>query len=153
MGDDAFRCSCASNLVADAVLGLQRRCPGSRAREPIVPQGRVTFLITGAPKRPVTPKPRLRLAYSGPPLVRTSADVLAIIRARCADILTDAEIAMVIRLPAIEGPPQPKTIAADRQMAAKTPPNGGRSSATGSKKTKRAAKRRAPARKAASSPV
>lgn len=64
------------------------------------------------PHKEITPKPRLRLAYSGPPIVKTPADVLAIIRARCADILTDAEIALVIKVPAIEGPAKPKAKAA-----------------------------------------
>jgi hypothetical protein len=72
-----------------------------------MPQGSIKFIIRGAPHHPIAPKPRLRLAYSGAPIVRTPADVLAIIRRRTADILTDAEIAIVIRLPAIEGPPKP----------------------------------------------
>jgi hypothetical protein len=45
----------------------------------------------------------------------SAAEVLAIIRARCADILTDAELSLVVRLPAIEGPPKPQpTVRADR---------------------------------------
>jgi hypothetical protein len=54
----------------------------------------------------------LRLVYSGPPIVKTPAEVLAIIRQRTADILTDDEMAMVIRLPAVEfkpATPKPKT--------------------------------------------
>jgi hypothetical protein len=50
------------------------------------------------------PKPRLRLAYSGPVIVKTAAEVLAIIRQRTADVLTADELALVIKLPAIEGP-------------------------------------------------
>jgi hypothetical protein len=69
-----------------------------------VPQGRVRFIVSTAPHRPITPRRLLRLAYSGPAIVKSPADVLAIIRQRTADILTDAEIALVIKLPAIEGP-------------------------------------------------
>jgi hypothetical protein len=69
-----------------------------------LPQGRVRFLVTGAPHRPITLRRLLRLVYSGPPIVKSPAEVLAIIRTRCADILTDDELATVIKLPAIAGP-------------------------------------------------
>jgi hypothetical protein len=58
------------------------------------------FTITGAPKRP--PLAIVDVHWTA----YRQADVIAIIRARCADILTDAEIAMVVRL-AIEGPAKP----------------------------------------------
>ena len=62
------------------------------------------FIISGAPHRPITPSRLLRLAYSGPPIIKSPADVLAIIKQRTADILSDAELALVVRVPAIEGP-------------------------------------------------
>jgi len=73
-----------------------------------LPQGHCYIAIRSAPKRPVTPRRLLRLAYSGPPLVKTPADVMAIIRARCADVLTEAELALVLKLPALEGPAKVK---------------------------------------------
>jgi hypothetical protein len=73
-----------------------------------MPQGKVIFRVSGAPHRPIVPKRQLRLAYTGPAIVKTPADVLAIIRQRTADVLTEAEIALVVRPLAIEGPPKPQ---------------------------------------------
>jgi hypothetical protein len=64
-----------------------------------------------------------RLAYSGPPIVKSPADVLAIIRQRTADILTDAEMAMVIRLPAIEGPKSQSQPAKPNIKRSENPPS------------------------------
>lgn len=83
-----------------------------------MPQGKVRFIVTTAPKRPIRPKPRLRLVYSGPPIVSSADDVLAIIRARCTDVLTDAELALIVRVPAIEGP-KPAKPAGSRKPPAK----------------------------------
>ena len=82
-----------------------------------MPQGKVRFIVSTAPKRPIKPKPRLRLAYSGPPIVKTAAEIIAIIRQRTADVLTEAELSLVVKLPAIEGPkkPAPKTRARPRR--------------------------------------
>jgi hypothetical protein len=85
-----------------------------------LPQGRVRFLVSTAPHRPITPRRQLRLACSGPAIVKTAADVLAIIRRRTADILTEAELSLVIKLPALPPPPtvQPKATPAARKRGA-----------------------------------
>jgi hypothetical protein len=70
-----------------------------------LPQGRVKFTVTTAPRRPITPRRLLRLTYSGPPIVKSPAEVLAIIRQRTADVLTEAELSLVIK-PALP-PPSP----------------------------------------------
>ena len=85
-----------------------------------MPQGKVRILVSTAPHRPITPRRLLRLAYSGPPIVKSPADVLAIIRQRTADILTADELALVIKVPAIEGPKPAK-------LAAKAAAKGRRS--------------------------
>ena len=72
-----------------------------------MPQGFAKLVFSTAPKRPVKPRPRLLLAYSGPKLVKSPAEIIAIIRARCADVLTEAEIALVIKLPALPAPAKP----------------------------------------------
>jgi len=73
-------------------------------REAKTPQGKISFIIRGAPHRPITPRRLLRLAYSGPPIIKTPADILAIIRQRTADVLTADELALVIKLPALPAP-------------------------------------------------
>jgi hypothetical protein len=59
----------------------------------------------------------LRLAYSGPPIVKTADEVLAIIKQRTADVLTEAELSLVIKLPAL--PPPPPTVKPKPKPAAK----------------------------------
>ena len=72
-----------------------------------MPQGLVRFVVTGAPKRPIKPRPMLMLAYSGPPIVETPAERIArvhqTIRARCAGYLTDDDLSLVIRAKAKSG--------------------------------------------------
>jgi hypothetical protein len=72
-----------------------------------MPQGKVKFTITTAPHRPVRKPPQLMLAYSGPPIVETTAEriarVLAIIRTRCAGYLTDDDLSLVIKAKAKSG--------------------------------------------------
>jgi hypothetical protein len=68
-----------------------------------MPQGRVKFIVSTAPKRPVRKPPQLMLAYSGPPIVKSPPDVLAIIRARCAGYLTDDDLSLVIKAKAKTG--------------------------------------------------
>ena len=62
-----------------------------------MPQGRTKVIVTTA-RGPIKPRPLLRLTYSGPPIVKSSTDVLAIIRARCAGYLTDDDLSLVMRL-------------------------------------------------------
>lgn len=64
----------------------------------------------------------LRLAFSGPKIVKSPADVMAIIWERTADILSADELALVIRLPAIEGPvkPKPKRRRTSKRVRTKT---------------------------------
>jgi hypothetical protein len=103
------RCVQPASARACEAIGLCRRA-------------RFRFLISTAPRRPIAPRRLLRLAYSGPPIVKSPAEVLAIIRQRTADILTDAEIALVVRLPALEGPkPQPATKPKRRRSRIKGP--------------------------------
>jgi hypothetical protein len=72
-----------------------------------MPQGKVKFVISTAPKRPVRKPPQLMLAYSGPPIVETTAERIArvhqTVRARCAGYLTDDDLALVIKAKAKSG--------------------------------------------------
>lgn len=72
-----------------------------------MPQGRVKFIVTTAPKRPVRKPPQLMLAYSGPPIVETPAERVArvhqTIRQRCAGYLTDDDLSLVIKAKAKSG--------------------------------------------------
>lgn len=76
----------------------------SSFRGDVIPQGRVIFHVSTAPHRPITPRRLLRLVYTGPPIIKTAAEIIAIVRERTADILTEAELALVIRLPALPAP-------------------------------------------------
>ena len=96
-----------------------------------MPQGRTKVIVTTAPRGPIKPRPLLRLTYSGPPIVKSSTDVLAIIRARCAGYLTEDEIAMVINFPAIEGP------SGEAKPSANKPPAEARKSTKDGKKRSR----------------
>jgi hypothetical protein len=79
-----------------------------------VPQGRTKVSVSTAPRRPVKPNPvHLRLTYSGPPLVRSVAQIEAIIRRQCAGVLNEAELSRI--LPRTEGPRKPVLVAADRK--------------------------------------
>jgi hypothetical protein len=75
----------------------------------------------GAPHRPIKPRRLLQLVYSGPPIIKTAAEVLAIIRQRTADILTEAELALVIR-PLALPPPESQPAAAQPKPAKKPRP-------------------------------
>jgi hypothetical protein len=53
-------------------------------------------------------------------------DVLAIIKARCPD-LTDVELSLVLKVPAIEGPPKPRpvvTVVKSKPKPARRPRRG-----------------------------
>ena len=63
-----------------------------------MPQGKTLVRVLTAPKRPVK-RNYPRLTYSGPPIVRTPVEILAIIRQRCAGILSDVELALVLAPP------------------------------------------------------
>jgi hypothetical protein len=56
-----------------------------------LPQGRVKFIISGAPHRPVTPRRLLRLVYDRPPETPLERTV-RIVRERCPE-LSDADLA------------------------------------------------------------
>jgi hypothetical protein len=104
-----------------------------------VPQGKIRFLISGAPHRPVRKPAQLRLIYSGQPLVRTPADVLAIILARCGDVLTADDLRLVARM---ISPPPAAPSADDRppsvEEARRSPVNVRKAGQGGPKRRRRA---------------
>jgi hypothetical protein len=72
-----------------------------------MPQGRVKIVVTGAPKRPVKPRRLQLLTYSGAPLIRSVAKIVAIVRRQCAGVLTATELERVLGAP--NGAPSRKT--------------------------------------------
>jgi hypothetical protein len=79
-----------------------------------VPQGNARLLFSTAPRQPIAPRRMLQLVYAGPPIVKTPAErVLRIIRERCPE-LSDQDLALVLRPPALP-PPQQSKVKAKRR--------------------------------------